>query len=101
MQANCTTSGPHCTVSLSGKLDYHSTLKFHKATLAPLKDPAVKTISINLQNLDYLDSSGLVALLVLREKAMPTDKKLELVSAHGDVKRALDLSNFKRLLPIS
>jgi anti-anti-sigma factor len=49
---------------------------------------------------DYIDSSALGMLLMLREKANGARKKLALASPRGVVKQALDIAHFEKLFPI-
>jgi HptB-dependent secretion and biofilm anti anti-sigma factor len=97
MLVDSTKSGPQWTTRLSGNLDHKSLRDFQRATLGALSDPEVKTISVDMGNLTYLDSSGLGALLILREKAQSLKKAVELIAARGDVKKALEISNFNKL----
>lgn len=97
MIANCTKSGPRWTTNLVGKFDHKSLNDFRRANLPALTDPEIKTIAVDMADLTYLDSSALGALLILREKSMIVQKTVELVAARGDVKKALDISNFHKL----
>ena len=97
MQTEFSKSGAQWTTRLSGHLDHKSLKDFQKVMLGALTDPEVKTIEIDMGNLTYLDSSGLGALLILREKARSLTKTVELIAARGDVKKALEISNFGKL----
>jgi anti-anti-sigma factor len=97
MIANCKKSGPQWTTNLVGKFDHKALNDFRQANLAALNDPEIKTISVDMAELTYLDSSALGALLILREKSLNMKKTVELVAARGDVKKALDISNFNKL----
>jgi anti-anti-sigma factor len=49
---------------------------------------------------DYLDSSGLGMLLMLREKAQAANKTVSLRNCRGAVRQVLDIANFAKLFTI-
>lgn len=50
---------------------------------------------------DYLDSSALGMLLMLRDKLGGANKEVALVGVRGNVKQVLDIANFAKLFQIS
>lgn len=101
MDTRSTKSGTQCCVQLSGMFNYDACRTFSKAIDQPLKDPEIQKITLDLAALDYLDSSALGALLILREKAMRAMKQVELTAAKGNVRKALEIANFNRLFSFS
>ena len=101
MKTNCVKSGAQCRVCLTGTFNYDTCYMFGRAVDVPLKDPEVMKITLDLSQVSYLDSSGLGALLILREKAMSAMKKVELTAATGNVRKALEIANFNRLFAFS
>ena len=94
-------SGSQWCVHLSGMFNYDACHAFSKLIDQPLKDPEVMKITLDLAALEYLDSSALGALLILREKAMRAMKQVELTAAKGNVRKALEIANFNRLFSFS
>lgn len=62
-------SGDRATLKLSGRFDFHSHRDFRAAYEKILETGAVREIIIDFGEVDYLDSSALGMLLLLREKA--------------------------------
>lgn len=93
--------GDKARISISGRFDFSTHREFHDACQRPLHDPAVKGIEIDLGAVDYLDSSALGMLLLLREKAAGVDKATSLTSCRGVVSEILEVANFGKLFAIS
>lgn len=93
-------SGDRATLKLGGRFDFHSHRDFRAAYEKILETGAVREIIINFGEVDYLDSSALGMLLLLREKADGTGKSVVLAGLHGTVKQVLDIANFGKLFSI-
>jgi anti-anti-sigma factor len=61
----------------------------------------VREIEIDFQGVDYLDSSALGMLLMLRDKASGSGKDISLVGVKGSVRQVLEIANFSKLFKIS
>ncbi|MBI5921018.1 MAG: STAS domain-containing protein [Betaproteobacteria bacterium] len=57
----------------------------------------MKEIKINLDGIEYIDSSALGLLLELRESARVTGKTVSLTGAYGIVRQTLKVANFDKL----
>ncbi len=88
------------TLKLNGRFDFHSHRDFRTAYESALEQAGVKEIVINFQDVDYLDSSALGMLLLLREKAEAAGKTVSLVSLQGMVKQVLEIANFGKLFSV-
>lgn len=93
-------SGDRATLKLSGRFDFHSHRDFRAAYEKILETGAVREIIIDFADVDYLDSSALGMLLLLREKADGAGKAIVLASLRGTVKQVLDIANFGKLFAI-
>jgi len=60
----------------------------------------VREIVIDFGEVDYLDSSALGMLLLLREKADGASKRVVLAGLQGTVKQVLEIANFGKLFSI-
>lgn len=87
-------------LSLNGRFDFHSHRDFRTAYEGALGDAAVREIAIDFKQVDYLDSSALGMLLLLREKAEAASKSVSLVGLHGMVKQVLEIANFGKLFTV-
>ena len=87
-------------LSLAGRFDFHSHRDFRAAYEGPLNDATVQTIVIDFMQVEYLDSSALGMLLLLKEKAESRGKKVRLANLNGSVKQVLEIANFGKLFTI-
>lgn len=57
-----------------------------------------KNVEIDLDKVDYIDSSGIRALLTLSKKMKDIDRKLVIVNCSDNIKRILKLSSLQDIL---
>lgn len=93
-------NGDRATLKLGGRFDFHSHRDFRAAYESLLETGAVREIVIDFSEVDYLDSSALGMLLLLREKADGAGKSIVLAGLKGAVKQVLDIANFGKLFSI-
>ena len=86
---------------LNGRFDFSSHREFRNACDEALKTPEINEIEADFSRVDYLDSSALGMLLLLREKAQGVNLKVSLTHCTGLVQQVLDVANFQRLFTIS
>ncbi|KIL97142.1 hypothetical protein CCC_00203 [Paramagnetospirillum magnetotacticum MS-1] len=60
----------------------------------------VKTVCVDLERLDYMDSAGLGMLLTMRDRAGKAGVQIRLSKPRGDVKDLLALACFDTLFTI-
>lgn len=101
MQINTVTTDGKAVLKLNGRFDFHSHRDFRTAYEHALDDAGVQAIVIDFQEVDYLDSSALGMLLLLREKAEAAGKSVALVSLQGMVKQVLEIANFGKLFSVT
>lgn len=100
MQANVVSAEGRAVIRLQGRFDFNSHREFRDAIEAALKE-AGREVTVDLGGVDYLDSSALGMLLMLRDKARSVDKTVSLANGHGAVKQVLDIANFGKLFSIA
>ncbi len=100
MQIVNESSGDRATLKLSGRFDFHSHRDFRAAYEQLLESGTLRDIVIDFASVDYLDSSALGMLLLLREKADGAGKNIVLANLKGTVKQVLDIANFGKLFNI-
>jgi anti-anti-sigma factor len=101
MQIATEIAAGRAVLKLSGRFDFHSHRDFRAAYETALEDGAARQIVINFQDVDYLDSSALGMLLLLREKAETAGKTVALVGLQGMVKQVLEIANFGKLFSVN
>ncbi len=89
------------TLALSGRFDFSSHRAFKDSYQELVSNTSVVSVEVDFSKVEYLDSSALGMLLVLREKMVAAGKKIELVGVHGTVNQVLEIANFKKLFAIS
>ena len=88
------------SIRLDGRFDFNAHRTFRESYAAGLTAHDVQELEIDLGLVDYVDSSALGMLLMLREKAHAANKLVALANCSGAVKQILDVANFGRLFPI-
>ncbi len=87
-------------LTLAGRFDFNAHRDFRQASESVLQAPAVKELDIDFSRVDYLDSSALGMLLLLREKAEGQGKRIVLSGVQGTVKQVLEIANFGKLFTL-
>lgn len=101
MQITGKVDGLKGVVSLSGRFDFNRHREFRGACDPLLENPALTVVQVDLGQVDYMDSSALGMLLMLRDKANAAKKTVELVNVRGSVKQVLEIANFSKLFVIA
>ena len=97
MQTQVQKSGDKATIRLNGRFDFNAHRHFREAYESHLAAKEVKEFEIDLAQVDYVDSSALGMLLMLKEKAQASAKSVVLANCKGTVKQVLDIANFGKL----
>jgi len=92
--------GNTLTINMTGRFDFHVQRDFKEAYDPQLGNAAVSAIEINLAGVEYLDSSALGMLLMLRERATAAGKSLKLCRPGAGVSQILEIANFSKLFTI-
>ena len=87
-------------VQLRGRFDFNAHREFRQAVDELLGLADVKEIRVDFSGVDYLDSSALGMLLMLRDRCKGASKEVSLANSHGAVKQVLDIANFGKLFNI-
>ncbi|MES2771848.1 MAG: STAS domain-containing protein [Pseudomonadota bacterium] len=101
MQTNVRIVDGQACVSLNGRFDFNSHRDFRASYEPLMENQVISSITIDLAEVDYLDSSALGMLLMLRDKAGVAKKAVALTNPKGSVRQVLDIANFGKLFQIS
>jgi len=85
-------------IKINGRFDFGVHNEFREAT--KLAEKGIKLIEVDLANTDYLDSSALGMLLVLRDKLAGDKNAVQIKNARNDVKKILEIANFDKLFAL-
>lgn len=97
MQIDVQTHGDIATLHLSGRFDFSAHRDFRVAYQAPLEQPECKQLTIDFARVEYVDSSALGMLLLLKEKAAVSGKNVVLSNCTGFVLEVFQVVNFQQL----
>ena len=86
------------TIHISGRFDFNIHQEFRKA-YEKAKNTATKYI-VDLNETQYIDSSALGMLLLLRDSAGGDKSDVTIISRNEEVKKILTISNFGKLFKI-
>ncbi len=100
MQINVHNDGTNVTIDMIGRFDFNAHREFRNASEDALKGAPGGEIVVNMEKVEYLDSSALGMLLLLREKANTSNRKLSLHNCKGIVQQVLEVANFNKLFTI-
>jgi anti-anti-sigma factor len=100
MSINMTASveGDKVTIAVAGKFDFQLYDEF-RASYADTAGDGVEYV-VDLAETEYLDSSALGMLLLLREHAGGETSSIEIKQATAEVRKILDVANFGKLFKI-
>ena len=101
MQASITKDAGKTVINLSGRFDFNTHREFRNAYEPLVGDADTQAVVVDFAGVDYLDSSALGMLLMLRDKLGGVGKEVALTGVCGNVKQVLDIANFGKLFPIS
>lgn len=101
MQASILNESGKVVIKLSGRFDFNTHREFRAAYEPLVNDSAVRSVAVDFAGVDYLDSSALGMLLMLRDKLGGANKEVALSGVRGNVKQVLDIANFGKLFQIS
>jgi len=90
--------GKKVTISVSGKFDFQLYDEFRNS-YDETNGNGVHYV-VDLSATEYLDSSALGMLLLLREHAGGESSKVDIVNTSVDVKKILDVANFGKLFKV-
>jgi len=101
MQAGVIKNGQGVTIRLEGRFDFSTHRDFRAVVDKALQETTGNLILVDLGAVDYLDSSALGMLLMLRDKVGVAKKSVSLTNCHGNVRQVLDIANFAKLFTIA
>ncbi|PTU73283.1 STAS domain-containing protein [Pseudomonas mangrovi] len=99
ISAQLSADGQELIISVEGRFDFSAHQDFRNAY--ERVDASPKRYRVDLSNANYLDSSALGMLLLLRDHAGGDNARISLVNCRPDVRKILAISNFEQLFEIA
>ena len=81
-------------------MDLYNSYKLKELVMKML-EKNVKKFIINLEQVDYIDSSGIGALIFICSTIKKMNLKLSISNVHGSVKKVIELTKLMGYFPIS
>jgi len=87
-------------IDVNGEMDLYNSYKLKELVMKML-EKNVKAFIINLEQVDYIDSSGIGALIYICSTIKKMNLKLYIVNIHGSVKKVIELTKLMGYFPIA
>lgn len=84
-------------IQMSGRFDFVVHREFKQSYEDMLNNPLIHEIEVDMQHLDFLDSTALGMLILLRERALVVNKSIVIANPSDSVFKLLDVANFDKL----
>jgi anti-anti-sigma factor len=98
MSVTTSTNGNQHTIKINGRFDFSVQSQFRQAYE---EAPSNSNFVIDFSATDYMDSSALGMLLLLRDYAGGDNAKVELARCGTEIKNIIEISNFQKLFAMS
>lgn len=95
-----TRSEDEIVISIKGRFNFEMHSQFRTAYQTDSSGGKKKRFSIDLAGAEYIDSSALGMLLLLREEAGGNEADIVIVNARPEIRKILETANFQRLFKI-
>lgn len=99
LEINIKTNGPATIVEITGEVDLYSSPELRKALLE-LTGKETLNIIINLEKVDYMDSSGVATLVEGLQHSSSYSGKFMLTNIRDGVKNVFELSRLDKVFEI-
>jgi anti-anti-sigma factor len=100
MNVNVNNDQGRARLALKGRFDFTCHRGFKQAYEEALGATGVSEVVVDMREVDYLDSSALGMLLLLRDKGKAMNKQVSLANCAGTVRDVLRVANFDKLFPL-
>ena len=87
-------------IDVNGEMDLYNSYKIKELVMKML-EKSVKFFVINLEQVDYIDSSGIGALIYICSTIKKLNLKLAIASVHGSVKKVIELTKLTGYFPMA
>lgn len=90
--------GQSVTITIAGRFDFKVHQEFREAYKHA---PRTTEFVVDMARTDYMDSSALGMLLLLREHLGGDSAKIRIVNCKPDIKNVLSIANFHKLFALA
>ena len=100
MEIKLRRAGTIYVIDITGEMDLYNAFKL-KDIVMKMIGRQIKEYVINLENVEYLDSSGIGALLSVHSELKKRSLPFVIANVKGSVKRVIELTKLNGYLPIA
>ncbi len=100
MELKIRKNGNNYIIDVNGEMDLYNSYKLKELVMKMLEKRVVRFI-INLENVDYIDSSGIGALIYICSTIKKMSLRLIITNIHGSVKKVIELTKLMGYFPIT
>lgn len=100
MELKIRKSGETYIIDVNGEMDLYNSYKLKELVMKML-EKKVERFVINLENVDYIDSSGIGALIYICSTIKKMNLRLVITNIHGSVKKVIELTKLMGYFPIT
>jgi anti-sigma B factor antagonist len=87
-------------IDVQGELDLYNSYKL-KELLTKMLEKKIERFIINLDEVEYIDSSGIGALIYIFSTLKKLNHKLVITNIHGSVKRVIEMTKLMEFFPLT
>ncbi len=98
LTAQKTADGTTVTISVIGRFDFNIHHEFRQSY--EKAGDGVKKYVVDMKGAEYMDSSALGMLLLLRDHAGGGASDIRIINSSRDIKKILEIANFNKLFNI-
>lgn len=100
MELKIRKNGEVYIIDVNGEMDLYNSYKL-KELVMKMIEKNIKIFIINLEQVDYIDSSGIGALIYISSTIKKMNLRLSLSNIHGSVKKVIELTKLMGYFPIA
>ena len=100
MELKIRKNGEIYIIDVNGEMDLYNSYKLKELVMKML-EKNVKNFIINLEQVDYIDSSGIGALIYIYSTMKKMNLKFAISNVHGSVKKVIELTKLMGYFPIA
>ena len=100
MELKIRKNGEIYIIDVNGEMDLYNSYKL-KELVMKMIEKNVKLFVINLEQVDYIDSSGIGALIYICSTIKKMNLNLAIANIHGSVKKVTELTKLMGYFPIA
>lgn len=100
MELKIRKSGENYIIDVNGEMDLYNSYRLKELVMKML-EKKVERFIVNLEQVDYIDSSGIGALIYICSTIKKMNLKLVITNIHGSVKKVIELTKLMGYFPIT